>query len=114
MGLDHGLYKGNDEVVYWRKEPALHDWFQELADEKGIVYNSFNCVKVPVTAEDLTRLIDDIKNKRLNMERTGSFFGSNSNMDSDEYEDWEKRIIDDLSTALVETQYGEVHYDSWW
>ena len=54
MGLD--MYINNDnneEVAYWRKHWDLHNAFEKLATHKGIEFDSFNCVPVPLEPGDL-------------------------------------------------------------
>ena len=63
MGLDMYIFKddgkrGNDELVYWRKHHNLHYWFEELAIDKGIEFDSFNTVKVPLTSEDIEACLE--------------------------------------------------------
>ena len=70
LRLDRGLVfaadtrtsAGSDNVAvfrklhYWRKHPNLHGWMQDLYYAKGGTAESFNCVPVQLTAEDLDRL----------------------------------------------------------
>ena len=45
MGLDMYINsKEGNEIAYWRKEPAIHDWFEGLAINKGIEFDKFNCI----------------------------------------------------------------------
>lgn len=65
------IYEGDNEIAYFRKEPAIHDWFENLAIEKRIEFDSFNCVEVPLEIVDLHNLIDDLANRRLNYDACG-------------------------------------------
>ena len=44
------------DIHYWRKHPNLHGWMEQLYYAKGGAAESFNCVSVAVTADDLDRL----------------------------------------------------------
>ena len=98
MGLDMYINttKENDEVAYWRKHHSLHYWFEGLAIDKGIEFDSFNCVKVPLTKEDIENCIKDL----------------DSIYDDEE----DKCYTRELLTPLVfKAGTGlELYYDSWW
>lgn len=56
MGLDMYLQKvKKSECAYWRKANAIHAWFENHCTEEGIE----NCKPVPVSKEDLQRLLMD-------------------------------------------------------
>lgn len=113
MGLDMYIYEGDNEIAYFRKEPAIHDWFENLAIEKGIEFDSFNGVKVPLEIEDLHRLIDDLANKRLNYDASGFFFGSNK--ESENSNSWHNQMIGIFQRIIDESdEDSELFYDSWW
>ena len=136
MGLDMFIFRKNKkeeedtEVAYWRKEPSIHMWFNELADNKNIKYESFNCVKVPVTQGDITNLIKDIQsdinnvekndydNFVLNYEASGFFWGSNSidKTNIQQYFEWANEQVDILGKLLdyMKKNKGSYYYDSWW
>lgn len=63
------------EVFYWRKHPNLHGWMQRLYQEKGGEDKEFNVCPVELTAEDLDRLEEDIRNDNL-VPTEGFFFGT--------------------------------------
>ena len=65
-----------EELFYWRKHHDLHGWMENLYREKGGTKESFNCVKVRLTKEDLERLASDVVANRL-PQTTGFFFGDN-------------------------------------
>ena len=50
---------------YWRKHHDLHGWMEKLYYRKGGEKESFNCVPVELTLEDLDNLEEDIKNRKL-------------------------------------------------
>jgi hypothetical protein len=47
------------EIYYWRKHPNLHGWMERLYRNKGGKEDSFNCVNIQLTADDLQRLEAD-------------------------------------------------------
>ena len=96
-----------EEIKYWRKHPNLHGWMEELYYRKGGTADSFNCVGVVLTEDDLDKLEDDIINRNL-PHTSGFFFGVSD--DESIKEDLEfikvaKRSISDGMT---------VYYTSWW
>ena len=94
------------EIFYWRKHPNLHGWMQKLYYDKGGKDDSFNCVPVVLTSEDLDRLEADVKAGHL-PDTTGFFFGV-----SDSREDEDLAFIAKAREAL--TAGLTVFYDSWW
>jgi hypothetical protein len=111
------------EIHYWRKHNALHGWMQSLWESRGCplpdgreggnAMGDFNCVPLELAEEDLKRLRDDIKNRRLKPQ-AGFFFGSTEYSD----EDWEEYTKQDLefveNASKVIADGGKVYYDSWW
>ena len=114
MGLDMYINgKDGRELAYWRKEPAIHDWFEGLAIIKGIEFDSFNCIPVPVTKLELEALIDDLKKKRLNYNASGFFWGSNlDDANSDEWHIQQIETIENIISNIDDNE--EIVYDSWW
>ena len=125
MGLDMYAYsvpasavKGNfeadfefkKELAYWRKHNALHAWMQELYRHKGGDAESFNCIPLLLTTEDLNNLITDAKRSKLKSAQ-GFFWGG-------QYEYTEEIANEDIDfahKALAEIDKGyAVYYDSWW
>jgi hypothetical protein len=97
------------ELFYWRKHHDLHGWMERLYRAKGGTKESFNCVKVRLTMDDLNLLERDILNNRL-PETQGFFFGINPpdawTMEQD---------MKFISFAKVAIAQGDaVYYDSWW
>ena len=124
MGLDHWIERKlphrdqKEELISWRKEPAIHDWFERLAVEKGIEFESFNCVPVRIKKKDIKQLIKDIINDNLDYGRSGFFFGS-SIMEPDELAEWKQDRITELSELLQTMKDGKdfaykYYYNSWW
>jgi hypothetical protein len=48
-------FKAEDatELHYWRKHPNLHGWMEALYYAKGGAADSFNCVTLQLTLEDI-------------------------------------------------------------
>lgn len=124
MGLDHWIERKlphrdqKEELISWRKEPAIHDWFERLAVEKGIEFESFNCVPVRIKKKHIKQLIEDIINDNLDYGRSGFFFGS-SIMEPDELAEWKQDRITELSELLQTMKDGKdfaykYYYNSWW
>ena len=97
-----------EELHYWRKHPNLQGWMEELYYEKGGESESFNCVNVQLTWEDLEQLEKDIKDGAL-PETCGFFFGSNSD------EEYKEETLDWIERSLESIKDGyDVYYSSWW
>lgn len=97
------------EIMYWRKHPNLHGWMQSLYRAKGGEAESFNCVPVQLTLQDLDQLDRDIRNGDL--PRTSGFFFGTSSEDAEELNE-DLKFVDDARRAINEGQ--TVWYDSWW
>lgn len=97
------------EIFYWRKHHDLHGWFEQLYRDKGGTKESFNCVKVRLTLDDLDKLQMDLLGQNL-PETTGFFFGDNPpDMES------LSNDLKFLQTARDSIAAGRaVYYDSWW
>ncbi len=77
MGLDMYAFTTNEvldtpvdfkvdgyvDVHYWRKHPNLHGWMENLYREKGGKDETFNCVNLQLTADDLDRLEADSRRR---------------------------------------------------
>lgn len=122
MGLDQYAFSASSEeeltkedgdrteIAYWRKHPNLHGWMEQLYREKGGTEESFNCVPVELTEEDLDRLENAINGEGDELpETSGFFFGSNSN---EHYKEHDLKFIEDARAAINEGR--KVFYDSWW
>ena len=91
----------------WRKHPNLHGWMDQLYYAKGGHAESFNCVPVVLTLEDLDRLEADIRERRL-PDTAGFFFGDS---DGTEFLD-DLAFVDKARKAIADGL--TVYYDSWW
>jgi hypothetical protein len=99
-----------NEVQYWRKHNALHSWMENLYRAKGGTEQSFNCIPVRLTKEDLNALIEDAKGHKL-QSATGFFWGSQY----DYNDEIANEDIEFAHKALAEIDRGNaVYYDSWW
>lgn len=83
------------EIDYWRKHHDLHGWMERLYRQKGGAADTFNCVNVQLTKEDLDALEQAIKNNALN--------------ESNEYD---LAFITRARQALQDGNY--IYYSSWW
>jgi len=98
-----------EELFYWRKHHNLHGWMERLYRDKGGSADSFNCVYVRLTMEDLDRLEKDILGYKL-PETTGFFFGNNPPDEDSVREDMKF-----VAEAKVAVASGDaVYYSSWW
>jgi len=95
------------EIAYWRKHPNLHGWMQRLWESKG---NSgeFNGDELELTWEDLDKLEQAIRNKKL-PDTSGFFFGNNAD---DHYREDDLKFVRE---AKAEAFLGlKVFYNSSW
>jgi len=121
MGLDQYAYiaskAGTDyddnsrqEISYWRKHPNLQGWMENLAQAKGLEYDTFNGVELELTWEDIDRLEKDIKSGVVsNMGTTGFFFGNPSD---DYYHEHDLQFCVDAKAELFLKR--KVFYNSSW
>jgi hypothetical protein len=97
------------ELYYWRKHHDLHGWMEALYRVKGGTKESFNCVKVRLTLDDLNLLEHAVLNGKL-PQTQGFFFGTNTPDEESMKNDME--FIAKAKIAIV--QGFAVYYDSWW
>ena len=107
--VDKKQYNSFKHLWYWRKHHDLHGWMEQLYHSKGGM-NEFNCEYVELTAEDLDRLEQDVKQFKL-PRTTGFFFGHNPPNDDSVAEDLE--FIAAAREVLLTTN-NHVYYASWW
>jgi hypothetical protein len=97
------------EIRYWRKHNALHNWMEKLFRSKGGT-NTFNCIPLRLSKEDMELLILDIKTSKVTPV-TGFFFGSQDYYDDDA----KSNDIRFAHQVMAEIDDGKaVYYDSWW
>lgn len=98
-----------EELAYWRKHHDLHGWMERLYRAKGGIKESFNCVPIRLSMDDLNRLENDVLNNSL-PETQGFFFGTNP---PDEYSREQDMLF--IAKAKISIASGAaVYYDSWW
>jgi hypothetical protein len=104
--------KNHEDIAYWRKHNRLQGWMENLYRIKGGT-ETFNCVDLELTLEDLDKLEEDVKS--FNLPQTGGFFFGD---DSYSYDDKEEQVVKDLefiNTARNSIIEGnKVFYSSWW
>ena len=97
------------EIQYWRKHHDLHGWMEKLYRQKGGKEQSFNCIPLLLTTEDLANLQKAILTNDL-PQTTGFFFGNNPPDQESQRQD-----LSFIATAMYEISQGKkVYYDSWW
>jgi hypothetical protein len=119
MGLDHWLARGDEHVITWRKDNAIHAWFVDHINDGGEI----NLSPVEVNLEQLggfrltcQQVIDDpSKGPDLLPTRAGFFFGGT---EYDEYYlDGLRRAVEVIDRLLDEARAGDMRsitYDAWW
>lgn len=99
----------NEELQYWRKHHDLHGWMEQLYRAKGGTKESFNCVPVQLTVEDLDQLQSDLLGERL-PQTQGFFFGINP----PDLESLKEDLMF-IQKCRIALQEGKtVYYNSWW
>ena len=124
MGLDQYAYKSKvssdeftadnqEKIFYWRKNPDLHGWMEQLWEQKNeeLVVNNpdiqFNTVYLELTIDDLTNL--EYQNDGETLPQTkGFFFGKSDKSDKES----NKEFIE-IARQAINDEY-RVYYFSWW
>ena len=101
--------RNTEEIAYWRKHHDLHGWMERLYREKGGAKESFNCVPVRLSEEDLFELEQDVR--RNNLPQTTGFFFGNNPPDNESLET-DLAFIKKARQAIKDGY--SVYYDSWW
>ena len=104
--VDFEVENGVD-IHYWRKHPNLHGWMEQLYYAKGGAAESFNCVSVALTADDLDQLEADIKASEL-PDTNGFFFGESDGTETAD----DLAFIKKARQAIIAG--CTVYYTSWW
>jgi hypothetical protein len=119
MGLDMWLYRKDvDEVAYWRKENAIHNWFITNYANGVDDCNSIEVDRVGlVVLRDICLQVSQAGNAELAMELlppvAGFFFGS-SQID-DWYWEGVKDTADKLTAIIDETSEDQMfEYQASW
>ena len=108
--------KNLDEVFYWRKHPAIHDWMSDLYYKRGGT-GEFNGVAIILKKEDIHQLKEDITNFNLNYDASGFFFGKSIHPKSQEYEDDHLNDLEFIEKCLdifEKEPHNAILYDSSW
>jgi hypothetical protein len=96
-----------EELYYWRKHANLQGWMEDLYRKKGGEKESFNCVPVLLTLEDIERLEETTKQDNM-PHTTGFFFGES-------YPEDDLATLEFCKKARKAIQAGKfVFYSSWW
>lgn len=97
-----------EQIKYWRKNNALHNWMMQLwykrigHTKETFDYNHFNCQRLELTKEDILQLLHDIVDDK--MIPTAGFFWGNM-----EYDSWQKETdLQFCVTALADIADGNV------
>ncbi len=124
MGLDQFACKSKvsikeftpdniEEIFYWRKNPNLHGWMEQLwkKQNENLAVNNpnkqFNNVYLELTADDLAVLEHQNENNAL-PETIGFFFGKSTAEDKER----NKEFIE-IAKQAINDDY-RVYYFSWW
>jgi len=125
MGLDMYAYKAKDfkpskpvdfeneepseveELFYWRKHPNMHGLMESIYRDKGGEAESFNCVPVQLTEEDLVNIAFHVIDDAL-PETDGFFFGQSTEEDRKD----DLRFLGEAKKAIQEGY--TIWYTSWW
>lgn len=109
---DYGFERNpeSEEIMYWRKNNALHGWMARLAEDRlGLNAGDFNCEYLQLTGEDLKNLAADIKAGNLKPTE-GFFFGALTYTEEEQKQD-----LAFANEALSLIKSGkDIYYYSWW
>lgn len=95
------------ELHYWRKHPNLHGWMESLYRDKGGADESFNCVNLELTREEIEWLEADIRSGKL-PPTSGFFFGASDGSETEDDLTFIAKAREAISAGLT------VCYSSWW
>ena len=98
-----------EELHYWRKHHDLHGWMENLYRDKGGDADSFNCIPVELTVDDLDNLQQALLDDDL--PRTQGFFFGDNPPDLESMRE-DLMFIQKCRIAIKEGKV--VYYDSWW
>lgn len=100
----------DDDFAYWRKFNHLHGWMEKLYYYKGGKADSFNCVNVRLTEQDLDVLQKQAEAMSLKPTE-GFFFGTYEEFSEDD----KYAVLEFVNKAREAISNGyAVFYDSWW
>jgi hypothetical protein len=98
-----------EELHYWRKHHDLHGWMENLYRDKGGDADSFNCIPVELTVDDLDNLQQTLLDDNLPRTR-GFFFGDNP----PDLETMRNDLMFVQKCRIAIKEGKVVYYDSWW
>ena len=98
-----------EELHYWRKHHDLHGWMEKLYRSKGGDADSFNCIPVELTVDDLDNLQQALLED--NLPRTSGFFFGDNPPDLETMRE-DLMFVQKCRIAIKEGKV--VYYDSWW
>jgi hypothetical protein len=98
-----------EELHYWRKHHDLHGWMENLYRDKGGDADSFNCIPVELTVDDLDNLQQTLLDDNLPKTR-GFFFGDNP----PDLETMRNDLMFIQKCRIAIKEGKVVYYDSWW
>ena len=98
-----------EELHYWRKHHDLHGWMENLYRDKGGDADSFNCIPVELTVDDLDNLQQALLDDDL--PRTQGFFFGDNPPDLESMRE-DLMFVQKCRIAIKEGKV--VYYDSWW
>ena len=98
-----------EELQYWRKHHDLHGWMEKLYRSKGGDADSFNCIPVELTVDDLDNLQQALLED--NLPRTSGFFFGDNPPDLETMRE-DLMFVQKCRIAIKEGKV--VYYDSWW
>ena len=98
-----------EELHYWRKHHDLHGWMENLYRDKGGDADSFNCIPVELTLDDLDNLQQALLED--NLPRTSGFFFGDNPPDLETMRE-DLMFVQKCRIAIKEGKV--VYYDSWW
>ena len=98
-----------EELHYWRKHHDLHGWMENLYRDKGGDADSFNCIPVELTVDDLDNLQQALLDDDL--PRTQGFFFGDNPPDLESMRD-DLMFVQKCRIAIKEGKV--VYYNSWW
>jgi hypothetical protein len=112
--VDFELTEKSGELWQWRKHPNLHGWMEALYRSKGgggvdgmDGPDTFNCVPVLLTSEDLDSLELAVRTRTL-PSTEGFFFGNSEPED----QAGDLKFIAKAREAIAAGKF--VYYTSWW
>lgn len=101
-----------NDLFYWRKHPNLHGlmeqiWIDRGGCTEGSTEGVFNCQKIRLYLEDITRIENAVNSGNLPLTE-GFFFGVSTPEQKEE-------DLEFCALAKSEIEKGRaVYYDSWW